>query len=244
MKELWLKKYMPLGATAQVGRVAEVFGIIAASGEVAIASGVVPEKYGFTKWSAFKTVSAVFTRWLEELGDYTISAEAKIVKDKLLKFFFKHHANGFFNREQHIENCQVQHVCVGISLAMQPEKDAKQSIDNPREYYVFQDSLEREALKGYNIKDSRKIMKELGYIIPNEETKMGDKVIKRTTHAIRYARDKTVVRCYKLNLINLGITISELNKIDASKSVDLGATNSVRIVTPEENHSNLEAHFS
>ncbi|MEA0971540.1 DUF927 domain-containing protein [Candidatus Megaera venefica] len=216
MKEKWLKENMPINATAQVGRVAEVFGIIAAAGEVAIASGVLPQRYGFTKGAGFRNVTEMFTRWLEELGDYTISAEVKIVKQRLIKFFYDNHANNFYRKEDKIDNddaqdfrrryTQQQNKCVGIVSPKPVEQEVRYSAIDQTDYYVFKHFLEIEAFNGLNEKDCIKIIKEQGYIAPYKEKKTNGSLTNRTLHTVYYGRTKTRVKCYKLDLEKIGIS--------------------------------------
>jgi len=222
MKELWLKQNMPEGATAQVGRVAEVYGIMAAAGEMVIESGVLPAKYGFVKGEAFRIVSIIFKRWLSALGDYTISAETKIVKDKLRQFFFKHHANDFYIREKHEfapenKHYSTQNICVGINLSSSEGQGKQFSATDTREFYAFQDVLEREAFKGSNVKDCVKIMRDHGYIVVSEEKKDNGKFTRRSTHLVHYSRTNVSTRCYKLNLQALSINISENEQEDCEQ---------------------------
>jgi uncharacterized protein (DUF927 family) len=216
MKEKWLKDNMPINATAQVGRVAEVFGIIAAAGEVAIASGVLPQRYGFTEGAGFRNVTEIFTRWLEELGDYTVSAEVKMVKNRLLEFFFENHANNFYRAEDQIDNNdaqeftkkhhQQQNKCVGIVLPKPINQKNKYSAIDQNDYYVFNHCLESDAFKGLNKKDCIKIMKEQKYIVPYQENKKMGGFTNRTLRNVYYPRTRANMKCYKLDLEKIGIS--------------------------------------
>lgn len=236
-KELWFKQNMPSGATAQVGRVAEVFSTLAAVGEIVIESGVLPEKYGFAKGQAFNNITVIFKRWLEELGDFTTSAEVKVIKDKLRKFFFKHHANDFYIKEKHgdgvyIDNPQnsqsdfpqrafFQSNCVGMMLSSSEGRGVKYSAVDTEEYYVFKDVMEDVALKGSNTKDAIKIMRDNNFITPEVEKRVDGSCIVRSTHRIHYPRDKKKHRFYKLNLEALGISDEDLeNTVKTSLSLN------------------------
>lgn len=222
-KEVWFKQNMPSGATAQVGRVAEVFSTLAAVGEIFIASGVLPEKYGFVKGQALHNITVIFQRWLEELGDFTTSAEVKVIREKLRKFFFKHHANDFYIKEKHGDGVYIQdtqsefpqrppyqNTCVGMMLSSSHGKGKKYSAVETREYYVFKDVMEDEALKGSNSRDAINIMRENNFITPEAEKKIDGTSAIRNTYRIYYPRDKKSHRFYKLNLEGLDISVDDL----------------------------------
>lgn len=207
-RQTWLAKYLPEGATSQVERVAEVFSVIAAAGEVAIASGALPEKYGFVKGQALEDVATIFGRWLEQLGDYTVYAEEKVVKDRLCSFFYKHQANGFYSHKRHGEEANnsrvvTQNVCVGIYGRASEGSGKQYSAVEPEEYYPFKYCLENEALQGLNVKESIKIMRRHGYIHLNSGN--------RSLYSKYYTRDKSSVSCYLLNLRKLGIVVDVNN---------------------------------
>ena len=229
-KELWFKQNIPSGGTAQVGRVAEVFSTLAAVGEIVIASRILPEKYGFVKGQALHNITVIFQRWLEELGDFTTSAEVKVIKEKLRKFFYKNHANNFYIKEKHgdgiyINNPQsdfpqrafFQSTCVGMMLSSSEGRGVKYSAVDTEEYYVFKDVMEDEVLKGLSSGDAIKIMRDNNFITPVVEKKKDGSVTKRNTHQMHYPRDKKH-RFYKLNLEALDISIDDLKETAKSSN--------------------------
>lgn len=204
-KKMWLNKYVPEGATSQVERVADIFATIAAIGELAIASGVLPEKYGFIKGKAFTDTDLIFNRWLGQLEDYTISAETRILKDRVRSFWYKHHANDFYKHKKHSDddgnNGVVQQRCVGIYGRASEGSGSHYSTQELEEYFVFKQSFEEEVLQGLDFKDMINIMRKQGYI---HKTKNN-----RSLHSKYYSKIDKNINCYKLNLKALGISTDE-----------------------------------
>jgi hypothetical protein len=210
LKTEWLENYFPKNATAQIGRVGETFSNIAASAVIAIRSGVLPEKYGFTKKAAFENVAKIFMRWVNENEDYTISAEEKALKDRLVKFW-QDNQNYFYRRDEDKLHAQPQHKCVGIVTFKPDDREHRFSVIDMTSFYVFQTCMEQEVLKGLNRNYCIKIMREKNYIIPYEEKCGNDKITYRSRWNIHYAKTNSKMKCYRLNLEALGITENTQN---------------------------------
>jgi len=208
LKAEWLKTYLPNNATAQVGRVAEVFSSVAATTVIAIRSGVLPEKYGFTKTAAFENIAKIFTRWLNEIEDYTTPSEVKVIKQRLIKFWLENQNNFYCNGQEEWPRPPIQHKCVGIMSKKTDDREHRFSIIDTTAFYVFQNVLETDVLKGLNLNYCKKIMREKSYIIPYAEKCGDDKITYRSRWNVHYVKTNTKMKCYKLNLEALGITES------------------------------------
>jgi|JI6StandDraft_1071083.scaffolds.fasta_scaffold05427_5 hypothetical protein len=205
LKTEWLDLNLPANATSQVGRVAEVLSIIAAAGVIATKSGVLPEKYGFTKAGVFEDAVKIFRRWLNEIEDYTIPSEVKAIKQRLIKFWLDNHNNFYCNGQEESLRPPIQHKCVGIMSKKPEDRDHRFSIIDQPVFYVFQNVLESEALKGLNLNYCKKIMREKSYIIPYEEKYGDNQITYRSAWMVHYAKTNNKMRCYRLNLEALGI---------------------------------------
>ena len=211
LKTEWLDLNLPANATSQVGRVAEVLSIIAAAGVIATKSGVLPEKYGFTKTLVFEDVAKIFMRWLNEIEDYTTPSEVKVIKQRLIKFWLDNHNNFYCNGQEESLRPPIQHKCVGIMSKKPEDRDHRFSIIDQPVFYVFQNVLENEVLKGLNLNYCRKIMRERSYIIPYKEKCGDDKITYRSRWNVHYAKTNSKMKCYRLNLEALGITDNTQN---------------------------------
>jgi hypothetical protein len=206
LKTEWLGFNLPASAAAQVGRVAEVLSSIAAAGVIATKSGVLPEKYGFTKAGIFEDAAKIFRRWLNEIEDYTIPSEVKVIKQRLIKFWLENQNNFYCNGQEEWPRPPIQHKCVGIISKKPDGQEHKLSIIDQTVFYVFQSFLENEALKGLNLNYCKKIMREKSYIITYEEKYGDNQITYRSRWNVHYAKTNNKMRCYRLNLEGLGIT--------------------------------------
>lgn len=235
LKKEWLQSNLP-DATQQVGRVAEFFSIIAAVGEVVIESRVLPAKYGFVKGVAFENVKKIFNLWLKQIGDYTISAEVKTVKERLLKFFWEYHSNGFYKQDtgnlssKKVANSNLnvqensdkfdynprkdykygydfqQRECVGIVLPKPKHQEAHYSTIDQETYYCFQQSIYDIAFKGLDADHCIKVAKQNCFFSPYPEKYKDGKIKNRSRHIIYYGRTRANVSCFLLNLNKLGVS--------------------------------------
>jgi hypothetical protein len=180
--------------------------MIAAAGVIATKNGVLPEKYGFTKEFVFEDTTKIFTRWLNEIEDYTTPSEVKVIKQRLIKFWLENQNNFYCNGQEEWPRPPIQHKCVGIMSKKPDGQEHKFSIIDQTVFYVFQSFLENEALKGLNLNYCRKIMREKNYIIPCAEKYGDNQTTYRSVWNVHYAKTNSKVKCYKLNLEALGIT--------------------------------------
>ena len=211
LKTEWLDLNLPANATSQVGRVAEVLSIIAATAVIVIRSGVLPAEYGFTKTAAFEDVANIFKRWLNEIEDYTTPSEVKVIKQRLIKFWLENQNNFYCNGQEDWQRPPIQHKCVGIMSKKPEDRDHRFSIIDQTVFYVFQNVLENEVLKGLNLNYCKKIIREKNYITPYAEKYGDDQITYRARWNIHYAKTNSNMKCYKLNLEALGITESIQN---------------------------------
>lgn len=211
LKSEWLDLNLPVNATSQVGRVAEVLSIIAATAVIVIRSGVLPAEYGFTKTAAFENVAKIFKRWLNEIEDYTTPSEVKVIKHRLIKFWLENQNNFYCNGQEDWPRPPVQTKCVGIMSKRPEDRDYRLSIIDQTIFYVFQNVLENEVLKGLNLNYCKKIIREKNYITPYAEKYGDDQITYRARWNIHYAKTNSKMKCYKLNLEALGITESIQN---------------------------------
>ncbi len=211
LKTEWLKTYLPNNATAQVGRVAEVLSIIAATAVIVIRSGILPAEYGFTETAAFENVANIFKRWLNEIEDYTTPSEVKVIKQRLIKFWLDNQNNFYCNGQEEWSRPPIQHKCVGIMSKKPDGQEHKFSAIDQTVFYVFQNVLENEALKGLNLNYCKKIIREKNYIIPCEEKYGDNQITYRSRWNVHYAKTNSKMKCYRLNLEELGIAENTQN---------------------------------
>jgi hypothetical protein len=211
LKTEWLGFNLPANAASQVGRVAEVLSSIAAAGVIAMKSAVLPKKYGFTKTAVFEDVAKIFRRWLNEIEDYTIPSEVKVIKQRLIKFWLENQNNFYCNGQEDWQRPPIQHKCVGIMSKKPDGQEHKFSVIDQTVFYIFQNFLENEALKGLNLNYCKKIIREKNYITPYVEKYGDDKITYRSKWMVHYNKTNSKMRCYKLNLEALGITESTKN---------------------------------
>ena len=83
-------------------------------------------------------------------------------------------------------------------------------IDQPV-FYVFQNVLESEVLKGLNLNYCKKIIREKSYIIPYKEKQSDGTIKNRSIWNVHYAKTNSKMKCYRLNLEALGITENTQN---------------------------------
>ena len=235
LKKEWLRSNLP-DATQQVGRVAEFFSIIAAVGEVVIDSEVLPAKYGFVKGVAFENVKKIFNLWLKQIGDYTMSAEVKTVKERLVKFFWKYHSNGFYKQasgdlsSKKVANSNLnaqespdrfdyntyknnkygydfqQQECVGIVLPKPKHQGAHYSTIDQETYYCFKQAVHDIAFKGLDADHCIRVAKQHWFFSPYQEKGKDGKIKNRSRHIIYYGRSRANVSCFQLNLNKLGVS--------------------------------------
>jgi hypothetical protein len=90
-------------------------------------------------------------------------------------------------------------------------QEHKFSVIDQTVFYIFQNFLENEALKGLNLNYCKKIIREKNYITPYVEKYGDDKITYRSKWMVHYNKTNSKMRCYKLNLEALGITESTRN---------------------------------
>ena len=178
---------------------------------IAIRSGVLTEKYGFTKTAAFENIAKIFTRWLNEIEDYTTPSEVKVIKQRLIKFWLENQNNFYCNGQEEWPRPPIQHKCVGIMSKKTDDREHRFSIIDTTAFYVFQNILETDVLKGLNLNYCKKIMREKSYIIPYKEKQQDDSIKNRSTWMVHSAKINGKIRCYRLNLEALGITENTQN---------------------------------
>src|SRR5574343_651475 len=99
LKTLWLDSYFETITdinTNQLKSVADNFAFVAAAGELAIKGGIFADY--FKEWDAFKIVNNIFRRYLENLGDYTVTSEERKIVRNLKDFLRQKIAVAFWER--------------------------------------------------------------------------------------------------------------------------------------------------
>lgn len=99
LKTLWFDSYFETITdinTNQLKSVADNFAFVAAAGELAIKGGIFADY--FKEWDAFKIVNNVFRRYLENLGDYTVTSEERKIVRNLKDFLRQKIAVAFWER--------------------------------------------------------------------------------------------------------------------------------------------------
>lgn len=99
LKTLWLDSYFETITdinTNQLKSVADNFAFVAAAGELAIKGGIFADY--FKEWDAFKIVNNIFRRYLENLGDYTVTSEERKIVRNLKEFLRQKIAVAFWER--------------------------------------------------------------------------------------------------------------------------------------------------
>lgn len=99
LKTLWLDTYFETITdinTNQLKSVADNFAFVAAAGELAIKGSIFADY--FKEFDAFKIVNNVFRRYLENLGDYTVTSEERKIVRNLKDFLRQKIAVAFWER--------------------------------------------------------------------------------------------------------------------------------------------------
>ncbi len=151
----FLTKNLPEGAEGQVRRVADRFGLISAAGEMAT-------EFGITGWragEAEQAASSCFRDWLLHRGGSENQEKNQILSQ--VQHFFE--ANGASRFQPYDSNDDVTKI---------PNRVGYRVVENGETFFwVFQESFRTEILKGLNFHIATRILKEVGWLIPDGDGK-------------------------------------------------------------------------
>ena len=151
----FIQKYLPRGASQQVGSVCGRFGIVVAAGKLATAMGLT----GWPDDEAEKAASTCFFAWLDQRGSQGDNdMEAAI--DQVTRYI-EQYGNSRF--EVVGSPCEEYATNVQNRVGFRERKET----DGPWFYYVLPEQWKTELTKGYNAAEVAKEMVERGLLIPD-----------------------------------------------------------------------------
>jgi len=148
----FVDKYVPAGATGQVGRVANRFGLIAAAGEICIELGILSWPEG----EAFDGCAVCFNSWINLRGGIGNQEEAKAIAQ--VRRFIEQHGESRFSPKTE----------TGIESLLDPKTNNRagfRSVENGKtEYYIFPEVYKNEICRGQNASYVTTVLVEKGFL--------------------------------------------------------------------------------
>ncbi len=160
VRDHFVDKYVPSGASGQVTRAAQHFGLCAAAGEVAT-------RYGITGWpmgESFTAAAACFAAWLDQRGGAG-NQETRAILAQVLKFF-EQHGDSRFTRKG-TEGQQDYDVRTIINRAGAVEYDG----DGQPTFYVLTETFEQELCRGFKPATVKKVLLAAGLLQRGEKNR-------------------------------------------------------------------------
>jgi putative DNA primase/helicase len=146
------RKWVPAGASGEVGRVAERFAIVAAAGEMASEWGIT----GWPKGEALAAAERCFYCWLRErgtAGGADVEAGVRVVRQ-----FIELHGSSRFQVLQGLKP-DTEHEQMIVNRA-----GFKRKRNGRTEYLFLRQVWENEILKGFNYKEVARELRERGHL--------------------------------------------------------------------------------
>jgi putative DNA primase/helicase len=157
IKKDFFSKYGPDGADGQVLRVAERFVIVAAGGELAIDTGILP----YESREAFEAVGDCFKAWLRERGSIK-NFESEEALKQVQAFFETNHSSRFATMEKdNTEDQRMIHNQAGFKRKVRvqlTDGTGDETEEESWEFFVFPETFRNEICKGF---DYRGVIQEL-----------------------------------------------------------------------------------
>ena len=151
----FLTKNLPEGAEGQVRRVADRFALISTTGEMATLFGIT----GWQAGEAEQAASSCFRDWLLHRGG-TENQEKNQILSQVQHFF---EANGASRFQPYDASDDITKI---------PNRVGYRVVENGETFFwVFQESFKKEILKGLNFLIATRILKEVGWLIPDVDGK-------------------------------------------------------------------------
>ena len=157
----FIAKYVPVDADGQVKRVASRFALVAAGGELAISSKILPYNSG----EAMEAVATCFQAWIEERGG-SQALETEQAISQVRGFIEAHHASRFITiTDSGGQVDRVQNVA-GYK---------RESVTGGYEFFVLGDPFRKEMCKGLDHKQVCEALIGEGHLLQTEATKFVSK---------------------------------------------------------------------
>jgi uncharacterized protein (DUF927 family)/phage/plasmid primase-like uncharacterized protein len=151
----FVAKNASAGATGQVLRVAQRFGLVAVAGELAT-------HYGLTGWpegEATQAASRCFAAWLDSFGG-TGNREDRVLLAQVRSFFETHGASRFEDVSATFDQRIINRA--GFHRA---------GADGSREYLVLPEAFKRDVCAGFDLKAATRCLQAQGWILPGSDNR-------------------------------------------------------------------------
>ena len=169
-------RHAPAGASSQVTRAAARFGLVAAAGEMAIATGILPWPAG----AAMQGVGDCFHAWLAARGGLGPLEDIQAIR-QVAHYFALHGSSRF----QEIDDATPDGDDPEASGNVVRRAGFRRVRKGRQEYLCFREIWDSEICRGHDGKRVAELLAQRGYLLPGGDGRLTDKVRIRNTNGVR-----------------------------------------------------------